>query len=168
MGRASDDVWQKRDSGPRRLPWFVFALFTLLGFFAAMIILALVWRPNRPAPLADAAAAALVTAKSGRLTMSLDNGERLVDFQRRTTPEIWYRVVLEHAPWAHSLELTCEWTDATGKMAHRNQYRTKPVTAASWETHARYRIPADAEIGRWQVRLLLNGRQLHATQFDVK
>lgn len=148
-----------------------------IGFVLSVAIIS--WRhaaeqDPRPAPPAVARPAATerdvdqVKATAGRLTLPDDNGDHRTMFLRNEQPEIWYRVTLDDVPLGQSLELECEWTDANGKSAHRNRYRTKPMTHSPWNTHARYRLSPAAAAGSWQVRLLLDDRTLHRLQFEVK
>jgi hypothetical protein len=109
-----------------------------------------------------------VKAASGRLGLAADDGLLHASFVRDDQPEIWYRVVLDEVPLGAPLEFVCEWTDADGRIAHRNRYRTKAIVHSPWETHARYKLPANSTVGRWHVQLLFDGRQLHSLPFEVK
>jgi hypothetical protein len=109
-----------------------------------------------------------VTAAEGRLTLQKDDGGSLKSFDRKDSPEVWFRVTLENAPLGRELALSCEWLDPTGKVAHRSRFRTKEITHTPWPTHARYRLSADAPLGTWTVRLLLAGRELRSQTFEVR
>ena len=107
-----------------------------------------------------------VVASRGRVTLADERGEMPL-FDRRESPEIWYRVLLDSAPLQHRLRLTGEWRDPVGRIAHSHSYETAPITHLPWETHVRFRLPADAMPGTWRVRLLADGGELHAMPFDV-
>jgi len=107
-----------------------------------------------------------LAASQGRLTLAEAGGERPA-FDPRESPEIWYRVLLDSAPSDRRLHLVGEWLDPAGRVAQRNTYDTKPITQLPWETHVRFRLPADAAPGTWRVRLLAEGRELHAMPFEV-
>jgi hypothetical protein len=109
---------------------------------------------------------AQIAASAARLTLAEAGGDDAV-FDRRTIPEIWYRVTLDSAPRGARLRLVGEWTDPAGRVAHRNRYETKPISHLPWETHVRFRLPADAPTGTWRVRLLSNDRELHSMPFEV-
>ena len=107
-----------------------------------------------------------VVASRGRVTLADERGEMPL-FDRRESPEIWYRVLLDSAPLQHRLRLAGEWRDPVGRIAHSHSYDTAPITHLPWETHVRFRLPADAMPGTWRVRLLAGGDELHAMPFDV-
>jgi len=107
-----------------------------------------------------------LVASRGRVTLADDRGEMPL-FDRRESPEIWYRVLLDSAPLQRRLPLVGEWRDPVGRIAHSHSYETAPITHLPWETHVRFRLPADAMPGTWRVRLLADGGELHAMPFDV-
>ncbi|MEN9664249.1 MAG: hypothetical protein RLZZ326_612 [Planctomycetota bacterium] len=107
-----------------------------------------------------------LVASRGRVTLADERGEMPL-FDRRESPEIWYRVLLDSAPLQHRLRLAGEWRDPVGRIAWRNSYETAPITHLPWETHVRFRLPADAMPGTWRVRLLADGGELYAMPFDV-
>jgi hypothetical protein len=113
-------------------------------------------------------ALAAVHASAGRLTLEKDDGTDLKAIDRKEKPEVWFRVTLEDAPVGRKLDLLCEWVDPAGRVTHRNRYQTQEITRATWETHARHRLGADAPVGRWTVRLLLDGRELRTQTFEVR
>lgn len=119
----------------------------------------LAWDRLQHAPVA-------LTAARGRLTLAEEVGEQPV-FDPRESPEIWYRVVLTEAPLGSPARLVGEWLDPAGRVVRRNTYDTKPITHLPWETHVRFRLPTDAPPGRWRVRLLSDGRELHSLPFEV-
>jgi hypothetical protein len=110
---------------------------------------------------------AAVNASAGRLTFEKDDGGNLAVIGRKGQPEVWYRVTLEDAPIGRELALTCEWVDPSGRVIHRNRYKTKEITRTPWPTHARYRLGPEAPLGTWRVRLLLDGRELRTLTFKV-
>lgn len=107
-----------------------------------------------------------LVASRGRVTLADERGEMPL-FDRSESPEIWYRVLLDSAPLEHRLRLAGEWSDPVGRIAHSHSYETAPITHLPWETHVRFRLPADAMRGTWRVRLLADGVELHAMPFDV-
>ena len=107
-----------------------------------------------------------VVASRGRVTLADERGEMPL-FDRRESPEIWYRVLLDSAPLRRRLPLVGEWRDPLGRIAWRNSYDTELITHLPWETHVRFRLPADAMRGTWRVRLLADGGELHAMPFEV-
>lgn len=119
----------------------------------------LAWERLRPGP-------ATLTAARGRLTLAEEAGEQPV-FAPRESPEIWYRVVLAEAPLGTPARLVGEWIDPTGRVVQRNAYDTRPITHLPWETHVRFRLPADAVSGTWRVRLVSAERELHSLPFEV-
>ena len=119
----------------------------------------LAWERMRPGGMP-------LTAARGRLTLAEETGERPM-FDPRETPEIWYRVVLAEAPLGAAARLVGECIDPTGHVVQRNAYDTRPISHLPWETHVRFRLPADAVPGTWRVRLVSAGRELHALSFEV-
>ncbi len=150
------DPWGDTEAPRRRYGWF----WLLLVLGVAGGIGYYVW--NRDTSFPD------VTADSGRLTTEADEKETLTVVDRRTGPEVWFRVVLRNAPVGAVLPLKVEWIDPSGKVYHRNRYETKPVALSDWPTHARCRIRADAPAGPWRVELSLQGRLLHQQSFEVR
>ncbi len=107
-----------------------------------------------------------LVASRGRVTLADERGEMPL-FDRRESPEIWYRVLLDSAPLQRRLTLVGEWRDPVGRIAWRNSYETAPITHLPWETHVRFRLPADAMPGTLRVRLIAVGGELYAMPFDV-
>lgn len=154
MAREPDDVFGDRGATD--------------GRFGAMMAVALlvvalggwwVWErvERRPAALA---------ASQGRLTLAEEGGEQAV-FEPRESPEIWYRVLLAEAPLGAPAHLVGEWIDPQGHVVRSVGYDTKPITHLPWETHVRFRLPADAPPGTWRVRLVAAGREVHSLPFEV-
>jgi hypothetical protein len=109
-----------------------------------------------------------VTASSGRLTLKEDDGGNLTVVERRQQPELWYRVLLDHAPVGNKLTLSCDWVDPQGNVAHQNHYETRTIDRPVWPTHTRYHVTANAPTGSWTVRLSLDGRVLHSLKFELR
>jgi len=107
-----------------------------------------------------------VVASRGRVTLADERGEMPL-FDRRESPEIWYRVLIDSAPLQRRLRLAGEWRDPVGRIAHSHSYLTELITHLPWETHVRFRLPADAMCGTWRVRLLTGDGELHAMSFEV-
>ena len=107
-----------------------------------------------------------LVASRGRVTLADEHGEMPV-FDRRESPEIWYRVLIDSAPLHRRFFLAGEWRDPVGRIAHGHSYLTELITHLPWETHVRFRLPADAMCGTWRVRLLTGDGELHAMSFEV-
>jgi hypothetical protein len=158
MASREFDPWAEERRGPRWGCWLAVALVVLvLGGGVAWYFF------SRRDSALDA-----VTATEGRLTLAKDDGGKLKVVDRRQKPELWFRVTLDDAPLGKALPLTCEWVEPGGKIAHRNRFQTKEITHNPWQTHARHRLGADAPVGTWTVRLLLDGRELRALTFEVR
>jgi hypothetical protein len=99
-----------------------------------------------------------------RITL-VQNGENLTKISKGV--EIAYRVTLSEAPINQKLNLTCNWLDPQGQVAHANRYDTKNITTPIWNTTCRYQIPTDAMLGNWKVRILVGDRLLKQTSFEV-
>ena len=76
-------------------------------------------------------------------------------------------MVLAEAPLGTPARLVGELIDPTGRVVQRNAYDTRPITHLPWETHVRFRLPADAVSGTWRVRLVSAERDLHSLPFEV-
>jgi hypothetical protein len=150
------DPWADDRSRNRGCLWLAVLLLLVAGGLAGWY-----WWDRR------AAADAAVRAPASRLTLAKDEGN-LKAVDRREKPELWFRVTLEDAPVGRTLSLTCEWVDPAGKVLHRNRFLTKEITHSPWPTHARYRLAADAPLGTWTVRLLLDDRELRSQTFEVR
>lgn len=156
MSRAQDDIFGNETTAARGPGSGALAAITVLvlclgGWFF--------WDRQQAKPVT-------LAASQGRLTLTEKSEERTV-FDRRESPEIWYRVLLDSAPLNRRIHLVGEWLDPAGRVAHRNAYDTKPISHLPWETHVRFRLPADAVPGTWRVRLLADGGELHAVSFEV-
>lgn len=156
MSRDQDDVFADPDGEDRGSGRAVIAAVAVLLLCGAGWGL-LVGLRAKPAAL---------TASRGRVTLAEAEGEQPV-FDPRSTPEIWYRVLLTEAALGSRARLVGEWIDPRGAVVHRGAYDTKPIMHLPWETHVRYRLPADAMPGTWRVRLLAGDRELHAASFEV-
>ncbi len=147
--------------GTAPTPQFVKPLLALLllgGIAAATLF---VW--NRDRPNFDQ-----VTASAGRIGLEQDDGGHRPLVDRRQRQELWYRVTLEQVPAGAGIPLECEWAAPDGRIAHRNKYQTRAIDKTPWVTHARYQLTADAPLGTWTVKLLLRGRMLHSTKFELQ
>jgi hypothetical protein len=145
------------EGAPRIIPWGCIGLLLFVGIAAAVVS----FLHQREKALEK------VGAREGRLTLAEDDRKSLTRIDRRKKPELWYRVVLTNAPTGRSLPLVCEWISPDGKLAHPNRYKTKVIDNAEWPTHARFQLTADSPLGKWTVRLLLKGRELHSMTFEV-
>jgi hypothetical protein len=108
---------------------------------------------------------AKVTASQDRITLATDNSANLQAV--RTGSDLVYRTTLNNAPVGEKLNITCNWLDSAGKIAHINRYETKNITTPIWNTQCRYQLPISATNGRWQVEIRLGDRVLQQAPFDV-
>jgi hypothetical protein len=118
----------------------------------------LFWQ-NRSASIAK------VTASEDRITLATDNSANLQAVS--TGSDLVYRTTLNNAPVGEKLNITCNWLDPAGKIAHINRYETKNITTSIWNTQCRYQLPVNATNGRWQVDIRLGDRVLQQAPFDV-
>ena len=131
---------------------------------AGVFIFWLQFRANRqPAQSVDD-----VTAIESRLTFQADDHRNLSSIDRRAAPEVWFRVTLNHAPLGERLSLHCDWINPQGQIVHQNRYRTRVIDKEVWPTHARYAFGPESTVGKWTVRLLLDGRALATATLDVR
>jgi hypothetical protein len=112
-----------------------------------------------------AATIAKINVSQDRITLVQDGGENLNPVNKGS--EIVYRVTLNDAPIGDKLNLTCNWLDAAGKIAHTNRYETKNITTPVWNTACRYQIPSGASTGAWKVQILVGDRLLKQAPFMV-
>jgi hypothetical protein len=108
---------------------------------------------------------AKVNASQDRITLATDNSANLQAV--RTGSDLVYRTTLNNAPVGEKLNITCNWLDPAGKIAHINRYETKNITTPIWNTQCRYQLPISATNGRWQVEIRLGDRVLQQAPFDV-
>jgi hypothetical protein len=101
-----------------------------------------------------------------RITLVQDAGENLNSVEKGS--ELAYRVTLNDAPIGEKLNLTCNWLDPAGKIAHTNRYETKNITTLVWNTACRYQMPLGASTGGWKVQILVGDRLLKQSPFMVK
>jgi hypothetical protein len=113
-----------------------------------------------------AASISKVTATQDRITLVQDGGENLQTVARGS--QIAYRVTLNDAPVGDKLNLTCNWLNPSGQIAHTNRFETKNITTPVWNTQCRYAIPLDAATGSWKVQILAGDKLLEQAPFDTK
>ena len=109
---------------------------------------------------------AKISVSQDRISFVRDGGENLNPVAKGA--EIVYRVTLNDAPVGETLNLTCNWLDAAGKVIHTNRYQTKNITTPVWNTSCRYQIPLDAASGAWKVEIRAGDRSLKQMPFEVK
>jgi hypothetical protein len=109
---------------------------------------------------------AKITASQARITLAQDAGENLQTVSKGSA--LVYRVTLSDAPVGEKLNLTCNWVDSTGGIAHTNQFDTKSITTPSWNTQCRYQIPVGAAPGNWKVQISVGDRSLKQAPFVVQ
>ena len=126
-----------------------------------LIISLWAWSSTRSTALAG------IQAEPGRVTRTVDQGEKLTTL----TPdgqEVFYRATLREVPLGETLKLSCDWVDPTGKIFHQSQWETRATNKAVWETHCRCQLGAAAPKGSWKVEMKLGTRVLAATDFKVE
>jgi hypothetical protein len=143
----------------RRRRWLIAGVSVVVGLGLASWL----WLGNR-----QQEKLAQVVTQSDRLTLSQDDGGDL----NRVKPkaggsELVYRVTVTEAPVGEKLDISCGWTDPSGKVVHQNQYRTKTITTPVWSTSCRYTVGPESPPGTWKVRAYLGDRQLSDTTFNV-
>ena len=112
-----------------------------------------------------AATIAKINVGQDRITLAQDGGQNLNTVNKGS--EIAYRATLNDAPIGQRLNLTCNWIDPTGKIAHTNHYETKNITTSVWNTACRYQIPSGANSGTWKVQIITGDRLLKQSPFMV-
>jgi hypothetical protein len=113
-----------------------------------------------------ASSIAKVTATEARITLVQDGGENLQTVTRGS--QVAYRVTLNDAPVGDKLNLTCNWLNPGGQIAHTNRFETKNITTPVWNTQCRYAMPIGAATGSWKVQILVGDRLLNQAPFDTK
>ena len=88
--------------------------------------------------------------------------------KRQSNSEVFYNVKLKDAPVGKKLSLTCDWLAPGGQIVKHNRYETRQNDTPIWNTHCRYQLDPTEPTGNWQVRLLLDGRELSNNQFAVQ
>jgi hypothetical protein len=143
----------------RRRRWLIAGVSVVVGLGLASWL----WLGNR-----QQEKLAQVVTQSDRLTLSQDDGGDL----NRVKPkaggsELVYRVSVAEAPVGEKLDISCGWTDPSGKVVHQNQYRTKTITTPVWSTSCRYTVGPESPPGTWKVTAYLGDRQLSDATFNV-
>jgi hypothetical protein len=108
---------------------------------------------------------AKVTASQDRITLPQDSGENLQAVSRGSA--LTYRVTLNDAPVGDKLNVTCNWLNPGGQIAHTNRFETKNITTAVWNTQCRYQMPMDAAVGAWKVEILVGDKLVEQAPFDT-
>jgi hypothetical protein len=109
-----------------------------------------------------------LTVQTDRLTLATDRGDALTTIERRTNPELYYRVTLAEAPVGQTLSLSCQWFDPSGNIVHQNNYQTREISTPVWQTFCRYPLGASAPTGNWKVQMSSGDRLLSDTTFSVQ
>ncbi len=97
-----------------------------------------------------------------------DRPQSVGEFKRKSLPELVWHIRFEHAPVRRRLWLACDWIDPQGRIAYQNHYQTQPIETPQASTQAVFRLPADAPLGTWKVRLSLAGLPLTEQSFEVQ
>lgn len=103
---------------------------------------------------------ARITVGDARITTVADTSHVVDKVARGATPDVMLTAQLVNAPQGEEVALSCDWIAPSGKIAHENAWKTKPVDREVWNTHCHYRLPSDAEVGTWKVRMRLAAREL--------
>jgi hypothetical protein len=109
-----------------------------------------------------------VTALDDRLSLDDDKGAEVRVAERRASPRLFYQVSLGDPPVGGTLDLTCDWTDPAGRVAHHNAWRTQTIERVPWRTHCQWVLPVVAPSGTWRVSMRLGSRELRAATFEVR
>ncbi|MBC1240504.1 DUF3859 domain-containing protein [Nostoc sp. 2RC] len=112
-------------------------------------------------------ALARVYAQQDRITLAQNNSGNLNTISRQTNAEVFYRVTLKDAPLGKKLTLSCNWLDPNGKIVKQNNYQTREINTSVWNTQCRHTITSAATVGKWQVQMFLEGRQISNETFQV-
>ncbi|WP_445632395.1 DUF3859 domain-containing protein [Nostoc sp. DSM 114161] len=112
-------------------------------------------------------ALARVSAQQDRITLAQNNSSNLNTISRQSNPEVFYRVTLKDAPLGKKLALSCNWLDPNGQIVKQNSYQTRGINTSVWNTQCRHTINSDATVGKWQVQMFLEGRQISDETFQV-
>lgn len=168
-----------------------FGLFVLLALVMVLLLMAApaVWwlrtravAKRSPAPTSAVAqpaapvvpaAPAVIVAHEKRLSLAADPRHAVlqrvsVSGKRGEVRELHFEVTLTRIPLGKTLELRGEWLDPGGRVVHRNQYRTKTIAHDPWKTHIQFKLPGDAAVGPWRVRLSRGQQLLTETTFQVE
>ncbi|BAY78394.1 hypothetical protein NIES25_48680 [Nostoc linckia NIES-25] len=112
-------------------------------------------------------ALARVSAQQDRITLAQNNSGNLNTISRQSNPQVFYRVTLKDAPLGKKLALSCNWIDPNGQIVKQNSYQTRGINTSVWNTQCRHTINSDATVGKWQVQMFLEGRQISDETFQV-
>jgi len=113
-------------------------------------------------------ALARVSAAQSCVALVQDSCGDRAPLSRQSSPELFYNVTLNAAPVGKKLSLTCDWLAPSGQVIKQNRYETRQIGTPVWNTHCKYPLAPNAPTGTWQVRLLLEDRQLSSAKFDVQ
>lgn len=109
---------------------------------------------------------ARVSTQQARLSLVKNEAVAVKTVSR---PEnVIYTVTLKDAPVGRTLDLTCDWIALGDQVLKQNSYSTQEITTPVWDTHCKTTINTADPTGNWRVRMLLNGRQISETAFEVK
>ncbi len=110
---------------------------------------------------------ARITADTGRVTRTTDNGENL-SAVTADGQDVVYRVTLREVPLGEQLNLSCNWIDPTGKVFYQSRWETRDTNKEIWETQCRCRVGAAAPKGNWKVEMKLGDRLIKTAEFKVE
>ena len=138
-------------------------LWAGLGLIAALGLAYFGWQMMEHRRQTDA-----VTAIEAHLHLDDAKGAEVRVAERRATPRLFYEVSLGDPPVGGTLDLTCDWTDSAGRVAHHNAWRTQTIERVPWRTHCQWVLPDTAPPGTWRVSMRLGERELRAAPFEVR
>jgi hypothetical protein len=96
-----------------------------------------------------------------------NTGAKITSINKQDNPRLFYHVTLKDAPIGQQLSLQCDWIDPNGKTVKQNRYQTKEVRTSIWGTHCQYQLGSGDATGKWNVKMLLDGKQLSDESFTV-
>ncbi|MFN6513448.1 MAG: DUF3859 domain-containing protein [Nostoc sp. CreGUA01] len=142
----------------RRNRWITSGVVALLALVSASTIF-VIHQHN--------SALSRVSAQQDGITLAKNNSGNLKTISRQINPEVFYRVTLKDAPLGKKLTLSCNWIDPNGQIVKQNSYQTREINTSVWNTQCRHTINSGATVGKWQVQMFLEGRQISDETFQV-
>ncbi|MDZ8026033.1 MAG: DUF3859 domain-containing protein [Nostoc sp. SerVER01] len=142
----------------RRNRWITSGVVALLAVVSASTIFVMQQHNS---------ALARVSAQQDQIALAKSNSGNLETISRQANAEVFYRVILKDAPLGKKLALSCNWIDPNGQIVKQNSYQTREINTSVWNTQCRHTINSAAKVGKWQVQMFLEGRQISDETFQV-
>ncbi|MDZ8237512.1 MAG: DUF3859 domain-containing protein [Nostoc sp. ChiQUE01a] len=142
----------------RRNRWITSGVVALLAVVSASTIFVMQQHNS---------ALARVSAQQDQIALAKSNRGNLEAISRQANAEVFYRVILKDAPLGKKLALSCNWIDPNGQIVKQNSYQTREINTSVWNTQCRHTINSAATVGKWQVQMFLEGRQISDETFQV-